>query len=240
MCACPIYPDIIAIMLLQIPDVLSKAQVAQVRQAIDAAAWADGNETSGYQSALAKRNLQLPEGSPAARQAGDLIQDALGNNALFFTAALPLKVYPPLFNRYEGGHTFANHVDNAIRYLRGTSFRIRSDLSATLFLTEPEEYDGGELVIEDTYGQQRVKLPAGHMVLYPATSIHHVTPVTRGARVSSFFWIQSMVRDDGQRALLFELDARIRQVAQELGQAHDSVIGLTGAYHNLLRRWADA
>ncbi|KUE89656.1 PKHD-type hydroxylase [Cupriavidus necator] len=227
-------------MMLQIPDVLSKAQVAQVRQVIDAAAWADGNETSGYQSALAKRNLQLPEGSPAARQVGDLIQDALGNNALFFSAALPLKVYPPLFNRYEGGHTFANHVDNAIRYLRGTSFRIRCDLSATLFLTEPDEYDGGELVIEDTYGQQRVKLPAGHMVLYPATSIHHVTPVTRGARVSSFFWIQSMVRDDGQRALLFELDARIRQVAQELGQAHESVIGLTGVYHNLLRRWADS
>lgn len=228
------FTKVVAIMLLQIPDVLSKAQVAQVRQLIDAAPWTDGNETSGYQSALAKRNLQLPEGSPAARQVGDLIQDALGNHAL------PLKVYPPLFNRYEGGHAFANHVDNAIRYLRGTSFRIRSGLSATLFLTEPEDYDGGELVIEDTYGQQRVKLPAGHMVLYLATSIHHVTPVTRGARVSSFFRIQSTVRDDGQRATLFELDGRIRQVSQELGQAHEAVIGLTGVYHNLLRRWADA
>ncbi len=227
-------------MMLQIPDVLSKDQVAQCRQLMDAAEWIDGNRTSGYQSALAKRNLQLPEGSPAARQVGDLIQDALGNHALFFSAALPLKVFPPLFNRYEGGGTFGNHVDNAIRYLRGTNFRIRSDLSATLFLTEPEAYDGGELVIEDTYGQQRVKLPAGHLVLYPATSVHHVTPVTRGARVSSFFWIQSMVRDDGQRALLFELDGQIRRVAQAMGEGNDASIGLTGVYHNLLRRWADA
>ncbi|AGW90738.1 MULTISPECIES: Fe2+-dependent dioxygenase [Cupriavidus] len=227
-------------MMLQIPDVLSKTQVAQCRQLLDASEWTDGNATSGHQSALAKRNLQLPEGSPVARQVGDLIQDALGANALFFSAALPLKVFPPLFNRYEGGQAFDNHVDNAIRYLRGTAFRVRSDLSATLFLTEPEDYDGGELVIEDTYGQQRVKLPAGHMVLYPATSLHHVTPVTRGARVSSFFWIQSMVRDDGQRALLFELDTRIQRVAQTVGQNNPDVVGLTGVYHNLLRRWADA
>ncbi|RZT36373.1 Fe2+-dependent dioxygenase [Cupriavidus agavae] len=227
-------------MMLHIPDVLSKAQVADCRALMDAAEWSDGNQTSGYQSALAKRNLQLPEGSPVARQVGNLIQDALANSALFFSAALPLKVFPPLFNRYEGGQTFGHHVDNAIRYLGGTDFRIRSDLSATLFLTGPEDYDGGELVIEDTYGQQRVKLPAGHMVLYPATSVHHVTPVTRGARVSSFFWIQSMVRDDGQRALLFELDNRLRQVAGSLGQDNEAVIGLTGVYHNLLRRWADA
>ncbi|CAG9167995.1 PKHD-type hydroxylase [Cupriavidus laharis] len=227
-------------MMLQIPDVLSKAQVAQCRQLMDAADWADGNMTSGHQSALAKRNMQLPEGSPVARQVGDLIQDALGANATFFSAALPLKVFPPLFNRYEGGQAFDNHVDNAIRYLRGTGFRVRSDLSATLFLTEPEDYDGGELVVEDTYGQHRVKLPAGHMVLYPATSLHHVTPVTRGARVSSFFWIQSMVRDEGQRALLFELDTRIQQVAQAMGQKDSGVVGLTGVYHNLLRRWADA
>jgi PKHD-type hydroxylase len=227
-------------MMLQIPDVLSKTQVAQCRQLMDAAEWTDGNATSGHQSALAKRNMQLPEGSPVARQVGDLIQDALGANATFFAAALPLKVFPPLFNRYEGGHAFDNHVDNAIRYLRGTGFRIRSDLSATLFLTEPEDYDGGELVVEDTYGQHRVKLPAGHMVLYPATSLHHVTPVTRGARVSSFFWIQSMVRDDGQRALLFELDTRIQHVAQAMGQEDADVVGLTGVYHNLLRRWADA
>ncbi len=227
-------------MMLQIPDVLSKAQVAQCRQRMDAAEWTDGNATSGHQSALAKRNRQLPEGAPVAREVGDLIQDALGANATFFSAALPLKVFPPLFNRYEGGHAFDNHVDNAIRYLRGTGFRVRSDLSATLFLTEPEDYDGGELVVEDTYGQHRVKLPAGHMVLYPATSLHHVTPVTRGARVSSFFWIQSMVRDDGQRALLFELDTRIRHVAQAMGQKDPGVVGLTGVYHNLLRRWADA
>lgn len=227
-------------MMLHIPDVLSKAQVAQCRALMDAADWSDGNQTSGYQSALAKHNLQLPEGSPVAQQVGTLIQDALANSALFFSAALPLKVFPPLFNRYEGGQTFGNHVDNAIRYLSGTDFRIRSDLSATLFLTEPDEYDGGELVIEDTYGQQRVKLPAGHMVLYPATSVHHVTPVTRGARVSSFFWIQSMVRDDGQRTLLFELDNRLRQVSAAVGQEHEAVIGLTGVYHNLLRRWADA
>nr|WP_315591985.1 Fe2+-dependent dioxygenase [uncultured Cupriavidus sp.] len=227
-------------MMLHIPDVLSKAQVAQCRALMDAADWSDGNQTSGYQSALAKHNLQLPEGSPVAQQVGTLIQDALANSALFFSAALPLKVFPPLFNRYEGGQTFGNHVDNAIRYLGGTDFRIRSDLSATLFLTEPDEYDGGELVIEDTYGQQRVKLPAGHMVLYPATSVHHVTPVTRGARVSSFFWIQSMVRDDGQRTLLFELDNRLRQVSAAVGHEHEAVIGLTGVYHNLLRRWADA
>jgi len=227
-------------MLLQIPDVLSKEQVAQCRALMDATDWQDGNYTSGHQSALAKANMQLPEGSPVATQVGDLIQDALAGNAQFFSAALPQKVYPPLFNRYAGGQAFGNHVDNAIRYLRGTSFRIRSDLSATLFLTEPEDYDGGELVIEDTYGQQRVKLPAGHMVLYPATSVHHVTPVTRGARVSSFFWIQSMVRDDGQRALLFELDARVREAAQAMGQGSETVIGLTGVYHNLLRRWADA
>ncbi|KDP89256.1 MULTISPECIES: Fe2+-dependent dioxygenase [Cupriavidus] len=227
-------------MMLQIPDVLTQAQVAQCRAWMDAAEWTDGNATSGHQSALAKRNLQLPEGSPVARQVGDLIQDALGANPLFISAALPLKVYPPLFNRYEGGHAFDNHIDNAIRHLRGTSFRIRSDLSATLFLTAPEEYDGGELVVEDTYGQQRVKLPAGHMVLYPATSLHHVSPVTRGARVSSFFWIQSMVRDEGQRSVLFDLDTQIQRVGQALGQKEPAVVGLTGVYHNLLRRWADA
>jgi len=227
-------------MMLQIPDLLTREQVARCRALMDAADWIDGNQTSGYQSALAKRNMQLPEGSPVANEVGGLIQDALAGSALFFSAALPLKVFPPLFNRYEGGQTFGNHVDNAIRYLRGTDFRIRSDLSATLFLTDPAEYEGGELVIEDTYGQQCVKLPAGHMVLYPATSVHHVTPVARGARVSSFFWIQSMVRDDGQRALLFDLDRNLQQASGALGADHASVIGLTGVYHNLLRRWADA
>ena len=227
-------------MLLTIPNLLSKAQVAQCRAALDQAEWVDGNITSGPQSALAKNNRQIPEGSPVARQIGDLIQDALGASPLFIAAALPLKVFPPLFNRYDSGQAFGTHVDNAIRHLRGTNFRIRSDLSATLFLSEPEEYDGGELTVEDTYGVQRVKLAAGDLVLYPSTSLHHVTPVTRGARVSSFFWIQSMVRDDGQRTLLFQMDAAIQQLVAGLGNADARVISLTGVYHNLLRRWADS
>jgi PKHD-type hydroxylase len=227
-------------MLLTIPNLLSKAQVAQCRAALDQAEWVDGNVTSGPQSALAKNNRQIPEGSPVARQVGDLIQDALGASPLFIAAALPLKVFPPLFNRYDSGQAFGTHVDNAIRHLRGTNFRIRSDLSATLFLSEPEEYDGGELTVEDTYGVQRVKLAAGDLVLYPSTSLHHVTPVTRGTRVSSFFWIQSMVRDDGQRTLLFQMDAAIQQLVAELGNADARVISLTGVYHNLLRRWADS
>ena len=227
-------------MLLTIPDLLSKAQVAQCRAALNQAEWVDGNVTSGPQSALAKNNQQIPEGSPVARQVGDLIQDALGASPLFIAAALPLKVFPPLFNRYDSGQAFGTHVDNAIRHLRGTNFRIRSDLSATLFLSEPEEYDGGELTVEDTYGVQRVKLAAGDLVLYPSTSLHHVTPVTRGARVSSFFWIQSMVRDDGQRTLLFQMDTAIQQLVAELGNTDAKVISLTGVYHNLLRRWADS
>ena len=227
-------------MLLTIPDLLSKAQVAQCRAALNQAEWVDGNVTSGPQSALAKNNQQIPEGSPVARQVGDLIQDALGASPLFIAAALPLKVFPPLFNRYDSGQAFGTHVDNAIRHLRGTTFRIRSDLSATLFLSEPEEYDGGELTVEDTYGVQRVKLAAGDLVLYPSTSLHHVTPVTRGARVSSFFWIQSMVRDDGQRTLLFQMDTAIQQLVAELGNTDAKVISLTGVYHNLLRRWADS
>ncbi len=224
-------------MLLAIPNVLTKTQVAQCRQILDQAEWIDGNATSGAQSALAKRNMQLPEGSPAARQIGDVVQDALGANALFISAALPHKIFPPLFNRYAGGQAFGTHVDNAIRYLRGTDFRIRSDLSMTVFFSEPEDYDGGKLSIEDTYGVQRVKLPAGHAVLYPSTSLHHVTPVTRGARVSSFFWIQSMVRDDAERAMLFQLDTTIQKLATERGIDDASVVELTGIYHNLLRRW---
>ncbi|BCM25583.1 Fe2+-dependent dioxygenase [Methyloradius palustris] len=227
-------------MLISIPNVLSKAQVAECRQLMDVAEWVDGNVTSGHQSALAKNNMQLPESSPVARQIGDLIQDALGQNLLFISAALPLKVFPPLFNRYLGGQGFGKHVDNAIRHLRGTNFRIRSDLSATLFLSEPDDYDGGELTIEDVYGEQKVKLPAGHMVLYPSTSLHHVTPVTRGARVCSFFWLQSMVRDDGQRTLLYQLDRSIQQLGIDRGHQDAEVISLTGVYHNLLRRWADS
>jgi len=226
-------------MLIAIPDVLDAKGVAKLRAMIDAAEWIDGNATSGHQSALAKKNAQLPEDSAAAREAGTMVLDALSGTALFVAAALPLKVYPPLFNRYAGGDTFGAHVDSAIRIRRGSDFRVRSDLSATLFLSDPESYDGGELVIEDQFGEQRVKLPAGHMVLYPASSVHRVEPVTRGARVASFFWIQSMIRDDGARRILFELDQAVQDVAARLGQGDPAVVRLTGTYHNLLRKWAD-
>ena len=225
-------------MLLQIPDVLTAEQVARCRDSLDATQWADGRITAGYQSAQAKHNQQLPEDSPVARELGDLVLAALQRNPLFVSAALPLKVFPPLFNRYAGGHSFGRHVDNAIRPIRGTPHRVRTDLSATLFLSAPDEYDGGELVIEDTYGAHGVKLPAGHMVLYPASSLHLVNPVTRGARVASFFWIQSMVRDDGQRTLLYDLDRAVQQVHRDLPDSQ-AAVGLTGVYHNLLRRWAD-
>ncbi|WP_267349669.1 Fe2+-dependent dioxygenase [Sphingomonas sp. GM_Shp_2] len=227
-------------MLIAIPDVLDGEGVARLRGLIDVAEWVDGNATSGPQSALAKRNAQLPEGSPAARQAGGMVLDALARSPLFIAAALPLKVFPPLFNRYAGGDAFGLHVDNAIRIQRGSDFRIRSDLSATLFLSDPDSYDGGELVIEEQFGEQRVKLPAGHMVVYPASSLHRVTPVTRGTRVASFFWIQSMVRDDGARRILFELDQSVQDIAGRDGQDDPITIRLTGVYHNLLRRWAEA
>lgn len=227
-------------MLIAIPDLLDAQGVARMRAVIDAGDWIDGNATSGHQSALAKRNEQLPEGSAAATEAGAMVLAALGRSPLFFAAALPLKVFPPLFNRYGEGQTFGTHVDNAIRIQRGTDFRIRSDLSITLFLAEPESYDGGELVVEDQFGAQRVKLPAGHAVVYPSSSLHHVTPVTRGMRVASFFWLQSMVRDDGQRRILFDLDQAVQRLTAQLGGADRSVIELTGVYHNLLRRWADA
>lgn len=227
-------------MMIAIPELLDADAVARVRGIIDAAEWIDGNATSGHQSALAKKNEQLPEGSPAAREAGGIVLDALGRSPLFFAAALPLKVFPPLFNRYGEGQTFGTHVDNAIRIQRGTEFRIRSDLSITVFLEDPAAYDGGELVVEDRYGVQRVKLPAGHAVVYPSSSLHHVTPVTRGMRVASFFWLQSMVRDDGERSILFDLDQSVQRLTGELGGSDRSVIELTGVYHNLLRRWADA
>lgn len=225
-------------MLIAIPDVLDADGVGALRALIDAGEWVDGNATSGPQSALAKRNAQLSEGSAAAREAGGMVLDALGATPLFVAAALPAKVFPPLFNRYAGGQAFGAHVDNAVRIQRGSDFRIRSDLSATLFLADPDSYDGGELVIEDRFGVQSVKLPAGHMVLYPASSLHRVEPVTRGARVASFFWIQSMVRDDGARRILFDLDQSIQRLAGQLGHGDRSVIELTGTYHNLLRRWA--
>lgn len=225
-------------MLLAIPDVLTSEQVKQARQTLEEAEWVDGRVTAGHQSARAKDNMQVPEDHPAARQVGEVILNALGQNALFISAALPSRVFPPLFNRYQGGQSFGTHVDNAIRQVTGTAHRIRTDLSATLFLSSPEEYDGGELMIEDTYGTHSVKLPAGHMVLYPATSLHHVRPVTRGARICSFFWIQSMIREDSQRALLFDLDLAIQRLNRDLPQ-HPSAVQLTGVYHNLLRQCAE-
>jgi PKHD-type hydroxylase len=226
--------------LIAIPDLLDAGGVARVRGLIDGADWADGNATSGHQSALAKRNEQLPEDSAAAREAGGIVLDALAASPLFVAAALPLKGFPPLFNRYAGGQDFGLHVDAAVRIRRGSDFRLRADLSATLFLEDPAAYDGGELVIEDRFGPQTVKLPAGHMVLYPASSLHKVMPVTRGARVASFFWIQSMVRDEAARRLLFDLDQGVQGAAAAMGQGDASVVALTGVYHNLLRRWSDA
>ncbi len=225
-------------MLITIPDVLTAEQVKRVRQMVDQAEWVDGRVTAGYQSALAKDNQQVPENHPAAKEAGDIILAALGKNPLFLSSAVPLRVFPPLFNRYQGGQAFGTHVDNAIRQVPGTPHRIRTDLSATLFLEDPKNYDGGELVIEDTYGVHNIKLPAGQMLLYPSTSLHHVRPVTRGARVASFFWIQSMVREDSQRSILFDLDLAIQRISRDFPN-HPSGIQLTGVYHNLLRRWAE-
>jgi PKHD-type hydroxylase len=225
-------------MLLEVPNLLTAAQVSRFQQALERARWVDGRVTAGHQSARVKNNRQLAEGDSTARKLGQEIVTALERNALFVSAALPSKIFPPLFNRYEAGEAFGNHIDNAIRQLAGTSQRVRTDLAATLFLAPPETYDGGELVIEDTFGVHVVKLPAGHLVLYPASSLHHVRPVTRGARIASFFWIQSMVRDDGQRTVLFDLDFSIQRITRDM-PGHESLVQLTGVYHNLLRRWAD-
>ncbi len=225
-------------MLLTIADVFTAAEVAEVRAILDNAEWVDGKVTAGYQAQGVKENLQLPEGHPAAVKAGEMVLAALARSPLFMSAALPLKVFPPMFNRYTGGGHFGTHVDTAIRAMASTGQRIRTDVSATLFLTPPDQYDGGELLVEDTYGVHSVKLPAGHMVLYPATSLHRVTPVTRGARVSSFFWIQSMIRADGDRALLYDLDTAIQRLAKE-SAGNPIGVQLTGVYHNLLRRWAE-
>jgi PKHD-type hydroxylase len=225
-------------MLITIPDILSAPEVAQMRAKLDAANWVDGKVTAGYQAQRVKDNEQLPEGSPVALELGELVLKGLARSPLFMSAALPLRVFPPMFNRYRGGGKFGTHVDTAIRQQVTTGQRIRTDVSATLFLTEPEDYEGGELIVEDTYGSHSVKLPAGHMVLYPATSLHRVEPVTRGARVSSFFWIQSMIRTDADRTMLFDLDQTIQKLAVELpGSPHG--VNLTGIYHNLLRRWAE-
>jgi PKHD-type hydroxylase len=225
-------------MLLPVPGVLSADQVMSFRARLDAAPWVDGNVTSGHQSARAKYNEQVKEDSPEARELGEAVLAALGRSQLFFSAALPKQVFPPLFNRYREGMTFGSHVDSAIRTHAASRTRIRTDLSATLFLSAPEDYDGGELVVEDTYGTHQVKLPAGHMILYPATSLHKVNPITRGARVASFFWIQSMVRDDAQRTLLFDLDMAIVRLTRERPD-DPALVSLVGVYHNLLRMWTE-
>lgn len=225
-------------MLLHIPGVLAAEQVARARQLLGSAEWIDGRVTAGHQSSRAKHNMQLAENTPLAQELGDMVVKALERNALFITAALPLRVFPPLFNRYQDGESFGTHVDNAVRQVPGTPHRIRTDLSATLFLNEPEEYEGGELVVEDLYGVHKVKLPAGHLILYPASSLHHVAAVTRGVRLASFFWVQSMVKDEAERTLLFDLDMATQRVGRDLPD-HPAAIQLTNVYHNLLRRWAD-
>ncbi len=226
-------------MLIAIPDLLSADEVRHFRAVMAKAEWVDGNVTSGAQSARAKVNLQLPEDGAAARELSQRVLAALGKSPTFIAAALPAKVFPPLFNRYGVGQSFGTHVDNAVRAKAGADFRIRTDLSATLFLVDPDEYDGGELTIEGEFGEKQVKLPAGHMILYPASSLHRVTPVTRGERVASFFWIQSMVRDDRARRSLFELDVAIQKLSARLGLDDPEVVALTGVYHNLLRLWVE-
>ena len=235
-------------MLIEIPQVLSADQVREYRAHLEAAEWVDGRVTAGRQSAAVKDNAQIPATHPVAREVGAAIVAALKRHPVFVAAALPMHIFPPLFNRYTGGQSFGTHVDNAIRQVPGTNHRIRTDLSATLFFAEPDEYEGGELVVEDTYGVQQVKFPAGNMVLYPSTSLHHVRPVTSGARLCAFFWIQSMVRDDSRRTLLFDLDMAIQQLNQSIAEAkpgHQSpacggvAVQLTGIYHNLIRQWAE-
>jgi PKHD-type hydroxylase len=225
-------------MLLQIPNVLSAAQIAEMRKALETAEWSDGKATAGYLSSRVKDNVQVPEGHPVARKFGAMILDALDANPLFISAALPLKVVPPLFNRYSGGQSYGGHIDGAVRPVLGTPHRVRTDLSATLFLTAAEDYDGGELVVEDRGGARRVKLNAGDMVLYPGTSVHHVEPVTRGSRLAAFFWIQSMVREEARRDILFELDTALQQLGRDT-PGHASLVQIAGCYHNLLRLWSD-
>ena len=225
-------------MMLHIPNVLTREQVAAMRAAIDAADWVDGRATVGSQGAQVKRNRQLPESSPVALEQGRIVQQALLASPLFFAAALPLRIVPPLFNRYSGGETYGLHVDGSVRNVPGSPLRLRTDVSSTLFLCDPDEYDGGELVVVDTYGTHEVKLPAGDLILYPSTSLHRVEPVTRGERVCSFFWTQSLVRDDARRTMLFEMDQTIQKLRDRLGET-DETVSLTGQYHNLLRMWSE-
>ena len=226
-------------MMIQIPGVLSKDAVVAMRAQLDAAEWIDGNATSGFQAAMAKRNRQLPQDGPVAKSAGALITDALARNPLFTSAALPRTILPPLFNRYGPDEVFGQHVDNSIRIHPATGQPIRCDLSATLFLSEPDDYEGGDLTVEDTYGDHLVKLEAGDMILYPSSSLHRVAPITRGERVAAFFWIQSLVRQDAQRALLLDMDVAIQSLAAQVGQGAPAIVSLTGGYHNLLRMWAE-
>lgn len=225
-------------MLLHIPNVLNPEELSAIQKIMREADWVDGKVTAGTQSEQVKNNLQLAEDSEAAESARKIVLKALSRNALFFSAVLPKKIYPPLFNQYSGGMNFGNHIDNAVRTHAATGNHVRTDVSSTLFLSEPDSYEGGELVVEDTYGQQMVKLPAGDMVVYPGTSLHHVRPVSQGARIASFFWTQSMIRDDAQRTLLFDMDAAISTLRQQHGDSA-AVVRLTGNYHNLIRMWAD-
>jgi PKHD-type hydroxylase len=226
-------------MLICVPDVLSKAEVAEFRAAMDVVAWEDGRSTAGSQSAMVKNNEQLPPDSDLSRQLGGRVIKALAANPLFISAAIPRHIFPPLFNRYGAGQHFGVHVDNAVRGDHLTGTRIRTDLSVTLFLSEPDEYDGGELTVEDYCGSHEVKLPAGHLVLYPATSLHTVTPLTRGVRVASFFWLQSMIRDAHARTMIFELDNAIQGLVGRLGHNDNEIVKLSGLYHNLIRYWAE-
>lgn len=225
--------------MIEVPGVLSPDQVRGCREALAAAEWSDGRLTAGHVAQAAKNNLQLPVTSKTAIELGNFILDVLGQRQEFIAAALPLKVLPPMFNRYEGGGTYGNHVDNAVRAISGSGHRVRTDISCTLFLSDPDEYDGGELVVEDTYGTHEVKLPAGDLVIYPGTSLHRVTPVTRGTRFASFFWVQSLVRSDSRRSILLELDTAIQGLGQRLPADDEAVVRLTGVYHNLLREWVD-
>ncbi|VXC80607.1 conserved hypothetical protein with PKHD hydroxylase domain [Pseudomonas sp. 8Z] len=225
-------------MLLHIPQLFTREEVLHIRQALESTEWMDGKATAGYQSAKAKHNLQLADDNPLALELREAIVQRLQRNALFMSAALPRKIFPPLFNCYRTGDAFGYHIDNAVRAVRDSGERIRTDLSSTLFFSDPEDYDGGELVIQDTYGTREIKLPAGDLVLYPATSLHRVQPITRGRRLASFFWTQSLVREDSQRALLFEMDVAIQTLTRDVPD-HPSLIQLTGTYHNLLRRWVD-
>lgn len=226
-------------MLICIPDVLSKADVADFRQKMESATWEDGRSTAGKQSALVKKNEQLPPDGELSRTLGRRVISALTASPRFISAAIPLHIFPPLFNRYGPGHHFGMHIDNAVRGDHFTGLRIRTDLSVTLFLSEPEEYDGGELIVEDYYGTHKIKLPAGHLVLYPATSLHTVTPITHGVRVASFFWLQSMIRDDNARRIVFDLDNAIQDIVEHLGPGAPEMVKLTGVYHNLIRYWSE-